>query len=227
MPGKWNDAALFKQRSLAAADERCAAAQTALTAALQSLKNISAEPLDKQPAAIAQAAANVRLAEADLSVATEEKISTHLRLIAMQAQWALEDASSAVDKKPLEEACKSTSRAAIAAARKLEVAKSQHKLASVELSLVKSSADKQTAIEKELVAAREALTKAEAQVAAENSKTMKSFNHWSPASGPPLVFSTRVRTIPQSFQAQEQRTANSLGQMAHRSPQSANGPRGC
>ncbi|MFT5526806.1 MAG: hypothetical protein ACI9HK_004786 [Pirellulaceae bacterium] len=142
-------------------------------------------------AAVADARAELEVAQAAVSMAVAESESLQRRVTAMRAEWALADSESAadankdntnkdnadknnvdknnVDKNNVELANskKETSAVAVRSERHVLVAKAQHAITVAELALLRAANDKKAAAEKTLNDTREALKKAVAAAEAE------------------------------------------------------------
>ncbi len=119
---------------------------------------------EQEEAGVADAAAELRLAECAVKAARAELVSVESRVAAMCASWTKADGDSG--NAILAEAERTTSAEAIQAERGAAVAKALQVVADVELKLHRSTTDKKETLEKELNAARDSLAKAEQNAAA-------------------------------------------------------------
>lgn len=118
----------------------------------------------RDSATVADAEAELHVAELAGDVARTELASLEKRAAAMRASWAKSD--DATGEGALAEAESSATVEAVKAERQVAVAKALHAVADVELKLHGAAADKKEALEKELSAARESLAKVEESAAA-------------------------------------------------------------
>lgn len=113
---------------------------------------------------VADAKAELRMADLGVKAARAEFASVAARASAMRAAWAKAD-DTAGDAK-LAEAERSSAVEAVKAERRAAAVKARHAVAEVELKLSRATADKKDALGKELTSSRGLLTKAEQNAAA-------------------------------------------------------------
>ena len=164
------------QRQIAAAEIALEAAQAKLAAAQQQLASAgstgeaaepsteAAEPSTDAAQPVAEAA-ECRVAERALALARTEQHSVDCRAKAMRAAWAKADAPA--DNADLATAERATTVDAVLAERQVALAKAELELAKVELRLAGAKTEQKEAIDKEVVAARDAVLKATESVSAE------------------------------------------------------------
>ena len=163
-------------------DAHLAAARKKTEAAASAVEQAKAKAATAKPADSAAAQGGVNVAELAAAAAKAEMSSLKLRIAALRATWARNDAgadaASANDERE-------KIKAAVQSEREAAAAKARHTVADAELRLRQAAAAKKTAaVEKDLKAARESLenaTKAvSAPVAASDKVTPLSGAQWTP-----------------------------------------------
>jgi mono/diheme cytochrome c family protein len=168
-PGLLESFITAAQQNVASADEATIAATKKLDAARRQANKLNRPSPSEQAhepaeAAIVSAEAGVHVAKLAAEAAGAELVSVERRSAAMRAAWAKADAAT-VDAQ-LDENERSLSAEAVLAERRAAVAKARHAVAGVEFKLQTAPADAKAAIEIDLAAARETLSKSEQGAAA-------------------------------------------------------------
>jgi hypothetical protein len=188
------------QKNVASAEASLASAREKLEGAKQQLGQAPASATsdlssgESAEAAVADAEAEVRAAELAAESARAELTSVESRAAAMRAAWAKADDTTGDAKRS--EAELATAAEAVEVERRAAVAKALHAVADVELRLRRASADKKEALEKELSAARESLSKAE-QIAAATVASTDQYTRFVGAKWTPTRFLSSVTDDPQ------------------------------
>ena len=157
---------------MSAAQKRVASAEAAVASAKEKLASVKKDAgeaskskasetthQEQTPAKVADANVELRAAELAADTARAELVAVETRVAAMRAEWAKAEGTQGDG--TLADAAQSATAGAVKAERQLAVAKARQAVMDAELKLLRAAADQKEAVEKELTASRESLTKAE------------------------------------------------------------------